>query len=61
MYRYKIYMNDWEIFNVSYDEPLDLEAIAKAHWMEIQIPYAKGEFKKAYLSVAQINRIENVS
>ena len=58
MYRYRIYMNNGETFNVSNDESLDLEAIAKARWMEIRIPYSKSESKKAYLNVAQINRIE---
>ncbi len=58
MYRYRIYMDNGEIFNVPNDEPLDLDAIAKARWMEIRIPYAKDESKKAYLNVAQINRIE---
>ena len=58
MYRYRIYMNNGEIFNVPNDEPIDLDAIAKARWMEIQIPYARGKSKKAYLNVAQINRIE---
>ena len=50
MYRYRICMNNGEIFNVSNDEPIDLDAIAKARWMEIQIPYAKGKSKKAYLN-----------
>lgn len=57
-YRYWIYMNDGEVFNVPNDEPLDLDAIAKARWMEIWIPYAPGKKKQAYLNVAQINRIE---
>jgi hypothetical protein len=51
-------MDNGEIFNVPNDEPLDLDAIAKARWMEIQIPIVKGKSKKAYLNVAQINRIE---
>lgn len=58
MYRYRIYMNNGEIFNIPNDEPLDLDVIAKARWMEIQIPYSKDKSKKAYLNVAQINRIE---
>ena len=33
--RYRIYMNDGEIFNVPNDESIDLDAIAKARWMEI--------------------------
>lgn len=58
MYRYRIYMNNGEMFNVPNDEPLDLDAIAKARWMEVRIPYTPTESKKAYLNVAQINRIE---
>lgn len=58
MYRYRIHMDNDEVFNVSNDEPIDLDAIAKARWMEIRVPYAKGEFKKVYLNVAQINHIE---
>lgn len=51
-------MNNGETFNISNDEPLDLDAIAKARWMEIQIPYSEDKSKKAYLNVAQINHIE---
>ena len=57
-YRYRIYMDDGEIFNVSNDEPLDLDEIAKARWMEVNIPIALDKTKKAYLNVAKINRIE---
>ena len=56
--RYKIYMNNGEIFNVPNDEPIDLEEIAKARWMEIRIPYSPTESKKAFLNIAQNNRIE---
>ena len=58
MIRYRIYMDNGEIFNVPNDEPLDLDDIAKARWMEIQIPYAKDKSKKAYLNIAHIIRIE---
>lgn len=58
MYRYRIYMDNGEVFSVPNDELFDLEAIAEARWMEIRIPYAPTESKKAYLNVAQINRIE---
>lgn len=51
-------MNNGEIFNVTEDKPLDLDAIAKAHWMAIPIPYAKGKSKRTFLNVAQISRIE---
>lgn len=58
MTEYRIHMNNGEIFNVPVDGQLDLDAIAKARWMYVQIPYAKGKSKHAYLNVAQINRIE---
>lgn len=57
-YRYRIYMDNDEIFNIPDDEPLDLDGIAKARWMEVNIPIAHGKTKKAHLNVAKINRIE---
>lgn len=57
-FRYRIYMDNGEIFNIPNDEPLDLDEIAKARWMEVNIPIAVDKTKKAYLNVAKINRIE---
>lgn len=57
-FRYRIYMDDGEIFNIFKDEPLDLDEIAKARWMEVNIPIVLDKTKKAYLNVAKINRIE---
>lgn len=58
MMKYRIYMDDGEIFNIFKDEPLDLDEIAKARWMEVNIPIVFDKTKKAYLNVAKINRIE---
>ena len=57
-YRYRIYMDDGEIFNVPEVVPLELDEIAKASWLEVNIPIILGTTKKAYLNVAKINRIE---
>lgn len=58
MMKYRIYMDDGEIFNIFKDEPLDLDEIAKARWVEVNIPIVLDKTKKAYLNVAKINRIE---
>ena len=57
MHRYRIFIDD-EILNIYNDEPIELEDVVKATWMEVRIPYAKNESKRAYLNVAHINRIE---
>lgn len=57
MHSYRIYMNNGEVFTVK-REMMDWDEIAKARWMEIDIPISPSESKKAYLNVAQINRIE---
>lgn len=57
-FRYRIYMDNGEIFNIFKDESLNLDEIAKARWMEVNIPIVLDETKKAYLNVAKINRIE---
>lgn len=58
MTKYRIYMDDGETLNVPNDVPIDLDEIAKARWMEVNIPIAVGKTKKAYLNVAHISRIE---
>jgi hypothetical protein len=51
-------MNNGEVFNIPNDEPLDLDDIAKARWMKVNIPIVLDKTKIAYLNIAQINRIE---
>ena len=58
MTNYRIYMVDGEILNVPNDVPIDLEEIAKARWMEVNIPLPVSGTKKAYLNIAHIIRIE---
>lgn len=58
MTNHRIYMDDGEILNIPNDVPIDLEEIAKARWMEVNIPLPVSGTKKAYLNVAHISRIE---